>query len=177
MWSVHTVEVAIIFLTRIFLFVFSPPGIKAFAPVYGCCPPASGQANFGICSFIHFSHRWSFSGLKTGVVHKLGTKVALVNLSFPALEEHSIQVGEGYNRRVLCPQCPFFGCPHVLLWCPLGPRGLPVLCSSSSQSGKMRSCCHSPAALAQLSGPLSRGQGAKPSHSCGAYCFWEQIFL
>lgn len=31
----------------------------------------------------------------------------------------------------------------------------------------MRSRCCSPAALAQLSGPLSRGQGAKPSH-----CMW-----
>lgn len=34
----------------------------------------------------------------------------------------------------------------------------------------MRSCRHSPAAQAQLLGPLSRGQGAKPSHLYVAYC-------
>lgn len=34
----------------------------------------------------------------------------------------------------------------------------------------MRSCRHSLAALAQLLGPLSRGQGAKPSHLYVAYC-------
>lgn len=65
---------------------------------------------------------------------------------------------------------PFLATPNVLLWCPWRPRGLPGLYSSSPQSWKMRSCCCSPAALVQLSGPLSSGQRAKPSGLYVAYC-------